>query len=58
MLGISAVMSTLGSINYAQQIDVRGALALPVFERGSRVCLGVVEVVMTKEKIDHYLFRL
>ncbi|XXG60011.1 hypothetical protein AAC387_Pa04g1997 [Persea americana] len=41
-------------IDYAQQIDVRGTLALPVFERGSPVCLGVVEVVMTKEKIKYH----
>ncbi|KAK6277836.1 hypothetical protein POUND7_018159 [Theobroma cacao] len=38
-------------LGHAQQHDVRGTFALPVFEQGSRTCLGVIEVVMTTEKI-------
>ncbi|XP_039026786.1 protein NLP4-like [Hibiscus syriacus] len=38
-------------VNDAQQHDVRGTFALPVFEQGSGTCLGVIEVVMTTEKI-------
>ncbi|KAK4757155.1 hypothetical protein SAY87_007282 [Trapa incisa] len=40
-------------VNYAQQCDVRGSLALPVFERGSGTCLGVVEIVSTSQKINY-----
>nr|DAD46556.1 TPA_asm: hypothetical protein HUJ06_016493 [Nelumbo nucifera] len=40
-------------IDYAQRCDVRGTVALPVFERTSRTCLGVVEVVMTTQKINY-----
>ncbi|CAO2833729.1 unnamed protein product [Amaranthus hypochondriacus] len=40
-------------VPYAQQCDVRGTLALPVFEQGSRNCLGVLEVVMTTQKINY-----
>lgn len=40
-------------INYARQYDVRGSLAVPVFERGSGTCLGVVEIVMTSQKINY-----
>lgn len=40
-------------INYAQQYDVRGSLALPVFERGSGTCLGVVEIVTNTQKINY-----
>ncbi|GMN34765.1 hypothetical protein TIFTF001_004881 [Ficus carica] len=36
---------------HAKKYDVSGTLALPVFEQGSRNCLGVVEVVMTTQKI-------
>lgn len=39
--------------NYAQQYDVRGSVALPVFERGSGTCLGVVEIVTTTQKINY-----
>ncbi|KAL7082915.1 hypothetical protein ACP275_14G130900 [Erythranthe tilingii] len=39
-------------VNHAQQYDVRGSLALPVFEQGSGVCLGVVEIVTTSQKVD------
>ncbi|XP_029119702.1 protein NLP1 isoform X2 [Elaeis guineensis] len=40
-------------VNDAQRYDVRGSLALPVFDRNSRSCLGVVEVVMTTQKINY-----
>ncbi|KAL6963601.1 hypothetical protein U1Q18_034612 [Sarracenia purpurea var. burkii] len=40
-------------VNYAQQCNVSGSLAFPVFERGSRTCLGVVEIVTTTQKV-HY----
>ncbi|KAF8020661.1 hypothetical protein BT93_G1175 [Corymbia citriodora subsp. variegata] len=40
-------------INYARQYDVRGSLAVPVFERGSGTCLGVVEIVTTSQKINY-----
>lgn len=40
-------------VDHAQQFDVRGTLALPVFEQGSRTCLGVIEVVMTTQKVKY-----
>ncbi|KAL8521203.1 hypothetical protein ACS0TY_011661 [Phlomoides rotata] len=40
-------------VNYAQHCDVRGSLALPVFERGSGNCLGVVEIVTTSQKLNY-----
>ncbi|KAK1273376.1 Protein NLP4 [Acorus gramineus] len=40
-------------VNHAQMYDVRGTLALPFFEGGSKSCLGVVEVVMTTQKINY-----
>ncbi|XP_059278832.1 protein NLP4-like isoform X1 [Lycium ferocissimum] len=40
-------------VGHAQQYDVRGTLAVPVFEQGSRNCLGVIEVVMTTRKIKY-----
>lgn len=40
-------------VDHAQHFDVRGTLALPVFEQGSRTCLGVIEVVMTTQKIQY-----
>ncbi|KAK6118695.1 hypothetical protein DH2020_047552 [Rehmannia glutinosa] len=40
-------------VSYAQQYDVRGSLALPVFERGSGNCLGVVEIVTTSQKLNY-----
>uniref|UniRef100_A0A1D1XIV9 Protein NLP1 n=1 Tax=Anthurium amnicola TaxID=1678845 RepID=A0A1D1XIV9_9ARAE len=40
-------------VNYAQWYDVRGTVALPIFERHGRICLGVVEVLMTTEKINY-----
>ncbi|KAG2319646.1 hypothetical protein Bca52824_012859 [Brassica carinata] len=38
-------------VQHAQDCDVRGTLAIPVFEQGSKVCLGVIEVVMTTEMV-------
>lgn len=38
---------------HAQQYDVRGTMALPIFEQGSSTCLGVVEVIMTTQKINY-----
>ncbi|CAI9117103.1 OLC1v1018439C1 [Oldenlandia corymbosa var. corymbosa] len=40
-------------VGYAQQCDVRGTLGVPIFEQGSRNCLGVIEVVMTTQKINY-----
>ncbi|XP_056855464.1 protein NLP2-like isoform X3 [Raphanus sativus] len=40
-------------IKEAQRCDVRGSLALPVFERGSGICLGVVEIVRTTQKMNY-----
>lgn len=40
-------------IDYAQQYDVRGSIALPVFERGSGTCLAVVEFVTTMQKPNY-----
>ncbi|KAK4795061.1 hypothetical protein SAY86_013055 [Trapa natans] len=41
-------------VDHAQQFDVRGTLALPVFEKGSMSCLGVIEVVTTIQKIKYH----
>lgn len=40
-------------VDHAQQYDVRGTLAVPVFEQGSRTCLGVIEVVMMTQKLKY-----
>ncbi|KAG1361072.1 protein NLP1 [Cocos nucifera] len=40
-------------VGYAQWFDVRGTIALPVFEPGGRSCLGVVEVVTTTQNMNH-----
>lgn len=40
-------------VGHAQEYDVRGTLALPIFEQGSRTCLGVIEVVTTTQKINY-----
>ncbi|XP_062090835.1 protein NLP5-like isoform X2 [Humulus lupulus] len=40
-------------LKHAHQFDVRGTLALPIFEQGSRICLGVVEIIMTTQKIKY-----
>ncbi|XAR59892.1 hypothetical protein NMG60_11015896 [Bertholletia excelsa] len=38
-------------VHYAHQYNISGCLSLPVFERGSSTCLGVVEIVTTTPKI-------
>lgn len=40
-------------IDHARLCDVRGSMAVPVFERGSGTCLGVVEMVTTSSKINY-----
>ncbi|CAK9177916.1 unnamed protein product [Ilex paraguariensis] len=40
-------------IKHAQQYNVSGSLAVPVFERGSGTCLGVVEIVTTTQKANY-----
>uniref|UniRef100_A0A7N0U5F2 Uncharacterized protein n=1 Tax=Kalanchoe fedtschenkoi TaxID=63787 RepID=A0A7N0U5F2_KALFE len=40
-------------IAFAQQLNVQGSLALPIFEQGSGSCLGVVEIVTTCQKINY-----
>ncbi|XP_073282730.1 protein NLP5-like isoform X2 [Primulina huaijiensis] len=37
----------------AQKYDIRGTLAVPVMEQGSRTCLGVIEVVLTTPKLKY-----
>ncbi|XP_073264828.1 protein NLP2 isoform X2 [Populus alba] len=39
--------------NQAKQFNIRGSLAVPVFEQGSRTCLGVIEVVTTTRDISY-----
>lgn len=39
-------------VSYAKRYDVRGSLAIPIFEHGNSICLGVMEVVMTTERIN------
>ncbi|MEI4867114.1 hypothetical protein, partial [Klebsiella pneumoniae] len=38
-------------VGFAQTHNVRGTLALPVFDRGSQTCLGVIEVVTTTQTV-------
>ncbi|KAL2346179.1 hypothetical protein Fmac_000179 [Flemingia macrophylla] len=40
-------------VDYAQTYDVRGSLAVPIFEQGSKMCLGVIEVVMTTQQVNY-----
>ncbi|XP_020164886.1 protein NLP1 [Aegilops tauschii subsp. strangulata] len=40
-------------VRYAQHFDIRGSVAMPVFERRTGACLGVVELVMTTQKINY-----
>ncbi|XP_057516223.1 protein NLP2-like [Amaranthus tricolor] len=40
-------------IDYARKYDVRGSIALPVFEKGSGDSLGVVEIIMTTDDFDY-----
>lgn len=44
-------------VDHAQKYNVCGTVALPIFERDSRVCIGVVEIVLTTRKIS-YSFEL
>ncbi|KAB2051094.1 hypothetical protein ES319_A12G032600v1 [Gossypium barbadense] len=41
-------------VSFALKYNVGGSLALPVFERASGTCLGVVEVVTTAQKINYH----
>ncbi|KAF5177975.1 Nlp2 [Thalictrum thalictroides] len=41
-------------IRYAHEYDVRGTIAVPIFERGNRSCLGVLEVVMTTRQTNYH----
>lgn len=40
-------------VAHAQQYDVRGTLAVPILEQASHTCLGVIEVVLTRQKIQY-----
>ncbi|XP_076892888.1 protein NLP5-like [Bidens hawaiensis] len=40
---------------HAQEYDVRGSVAVPIFYRDRRSCLGVIEVVMTTRKSNYAL---
>ncbi|KAK1301780.1 Protein NLP3 [Acorus calamus] len=40
-------------LSHALNYDVRGTLALPVFEPSGQSCVGVVEVIMTSQKINY-----
>lgn len=40
-------------VDHAKYYDVRGTIALPIFERHDRSCLGVVELVTTVQKINY-----
>ncbi|XP_057761955.1 protein NLP6-like isoform X1 [Arachis stenosperma] len=39
--------------NHAQHYNVRGTLALPVFESPGQSCVGVLELIMTSEKVNY-----
>ncbi|KAJ8501075.1 hypothetical protein OPV22_011627 [Ensete ventricosum] len=38
---------------HALNYDVRGTLALPVFEPSAQFCVGVVELIMTSQKVNY-----
>lgn len=40
-------------LNHALHYNVRGTLALPVFEASGQSCVGVVELIMTAQKINY-----
>ena len=40
-------------VTHAKHFNVRGTLALPVFEPLGQSCIGVLELVMTSEKINY-----
>ncbi|XP_047046863.1 protein NLP1-like isoform X2 [Lolium rigidum] len=39
-------------VNDAQSLNVHGTMGLPVFEQGNYTCLGVMELIMTKQKLN------
>ncbi|KAL6656435.1 hypothetical protein ACP70R_007261 [Stipagrostis hirtigluma subsp. patula] len=39
-------------VNHAQYLDVHGTMGLPVFEKGNYSCLGVLELIMTRQKLN------
>lgn len=41
-------------ITHAERCNVRGTIALPIFERNSHLCLGVVELVSTAQKFNYH----
>ncbi|KAD7477008.1 hypothetical protein R6Q59_006942 [Mikania micrantha] len=38
---------------HAKQLDVRGSVAIPVFDQDRQTCVGVIEVVMTTQKSNY-----
>nr|KYP62016.1 hypothetical protein KK1_016532 [Cajanus cajan] len=40
-------------LNHAQHYNVRGTLALPVFEPAGQSCVAVLELIMTSQKINY-----
>ncbi|KVI05172.1 Phox/Bem1p [Cynara cardunculus var. scolymus] len=42
-------------VSHAQEQDVRGSVAVPVFDQDIKICIGVVEVVMTTQKSNYNL---
>ncbi|KAK1408210.1 hypothetical protein QVD17_39845 [Tagetes erecta] len=40
-------------LNHALNFDVRGAIALPVFEPSGQSCVGVIELILTSQKINY-----
>ncbi|KAI3734502.1 hypothetical protein L6452_13972 [Arctium lappa] len=42
-------------VSHAQEQDVRGSVAVPVFDQDIKICIGVVEVVMTTQKSNYTL---
>lgn len=40
-------------VGHARSYDIKGSVALPIFARGNRNCLGVIELVTTARKINY-----
>lgn len=40
-------------LNHAQHYNVRGTLALPVFEPSGQSCVAVMELIMTAQKVNY-----
>ncbi|GMH09317.1 hypothetical protein Nepgr_011158 [Nepenthes gracilis] len=40
-------------LNHAKHYNVRGSLALPVFEPSGQSCVGVLEIIMNSQKINY-----